>query len=83
MSFGIGIRNVVSPSGTEKFRIAAARRLHTFNKSLNVGAVCVCVLLMQVPYLEDPNTGVKMFESADIVEYLQQTYAIADSPKAA
>ncbi|MCO5594636.1 hypothetical protein L7F22_048669 [Adiantum nelumboides] len=30
----------------------------------------------QVPYLEDPNTGVKMFESASIIEYLQQTYAL-------
>ncbi|ESQ40301.1 hypothetical protein EUTSA_v10014048mg [Eutrema salsugineum] len=29
----------------------------------------------QVPYLEDPNTGVNMFESAEIVEYLKQTYA--------
>ncbi|KAI5065332.1 hypothetical protein GOP47_0020027 [Adiantum capillus-veneris] len=33
----------------------------------------------QAPYLEDPNTGVKMFESAYIIEYLQQTYAL---PKA-
>lgn len=31
---------------------------------------------MQVPYLEDPNTGVQMFESAEIVEYLRSTYAI-------
>ncbi|XP_059309088.1 uncharacterized protein LOC132060191 isoform X2 [Lycium ferocissimum] len=30
----------------------------------------------QVPYLEDPNTGVQMFESADIVEYIQATYAL-------
>ncbi|KAL8141004.1 hypothetical protein V2J09_007025 [Rumex salicifolius] len=30
----------------------------------------------QVPYLEDPNTGVEMFESAEIVEYLRATYAI-------
>uniref|UniRef100_A0A7N0UD38 GST N-terminal domain-containing protein n=1 Tax=Kalanchoe fedtschenkoi TaxID=63787 RepID=A0A7N0UD38_KALFE len=29
----------------------------------------------QAPYLEDPNTGVKTFESAAIVEYLQATYA--------
>ncbi|KAA3465073.1 Glutathione S-transferase 2 [Gossypium australe] len=28
-----------------------------------------------VPYLEDPNTGVQMFESAEIVEYLRATYA--------
>ncbi|KAJ9695094.1 hypothetical protein PVL29_010542 [Vitis rotundifolia] len=30
----------------------------------------------QAPYLEDPNTGVKMFESAEIVEYLKATYAL-------
>ncbi|KAK4762139.1 hypothetical protein SAY87_030023 [Trapa incisa] len=30
----------------------------------------------QVPYLVDPNTGVEMFESAEIVEYLQATYAL-------
>jgi glutathione S-transferase len=29
---------------------------------------------MQVPYLADPNTGVEMFESADIVAYLDRTY---------
>lgn len=28
----------------------------------------------QVPYLVDPNTGVEMFESAEIVEYLEQVY---------
>ncbi|KAF6171929.1 hypothetical protein GIB67_011826 [Kingdonia uniflora] len=30
----------------------------------------------QVPYLEDPNTGVKMFESAEIVDYLKATYVL-------
>lgn len=30
----------------------------------------------QVPYLEDPNTGVEMFESAEIEEYLRATYAL-------
>jgi glutathione S-transferase len=29
-----------------------------------------------VPYLEDPNTGVKMFESASMVEYLESAYAL-------
>lgn len=29
---------------------------------------------VQVPYLIDPNTGVDMFESADILRYLEQTY---------
>lgn len=30
---------------------------------------------MQVPYLEDPNTGAKLFESEAILNYLDQTYA--------
>lgn len=30
----------------------------------------------QVPYIEDPNTGIKMFESANIIDYLTATYAI-------
>jgi glutathione S-transferase len=34
---------------------------------------------MMVPYLADPNTGREMFESADIVRYLDETYAL---PKA-
>jgi glutathione S-transferase len=29
---------------------------------------------MMVPYLHDPNTGTEMFESADIVRYLEDTY---------
>ena len=28
-----------------------------------------------VPYLVDPNTRTEMFESADIVRYLEETYA--------
>ena len=32
---------------------------------------------VQVPYLEDPNTGTKMFESRDIVRYLRTTYGTA------
>ena len=27
-----------------------------------------------VPYLVDPNTGTELFESADILDYLDQTY---------
>jgi glutathione S-transferase len=30
---------------------------------------------MMVPYLVDPNTGIEMFESADIVRYLEASYA--------
>lgn len=29
---------------------------------------------VQVPYLEDPNTGVALFESQDIVNYLEEAY---------
>ena len=32
---------------------------------------------MMVPYLVDPNTGTAMFESADIIEYLNMTYSVA------
>jgi glutathione S-transferase len=31
---------------------------------------------VQVPYLIDPNTGVEMFESAAIVDYLERQYAL-------
>ena len=30
---------------------------------------------VQVPFLIDPNTGTEMYESADIVDYLEETYA--------
>lgn len=30
---------------------------------------------VQVPYLEDPNTGTKMYESRKIIDYLEQQYA--------
>lgn len=32
---------------------------------------------MRVPYLVDPNTGVEMYESRDIVAYLLATYGAA------
>ncbi len=31
---------------------------------------------MMVPYLIDPNTSTEMFESADIVRYLEETYVV-------
>jgi glutathione S-transferase len=31
---------------------------------------------VQVPYLIDPNTGIEMFESSDIMAYLNETYAL-------
>jgi hypothetical protein len=34
----------------------------------------------QVPYLEDPNTGVAMFESAEIIEYLRASYQATPPP---
>jgi glutathione S-transferase len=30
----------------------------------------------QVPYLEDPNTGVNLFESSDIIDYINEKYSV-------
>ena len=30
----------------------------------------------QVPYLVDPNTGVELFESAEICDYLEEVYTV-------
>jgi glutathione S-transferase len=30
----------------------------------------------QVPFLEDPNTGIEMFESAEIIDYIRATYTL-------
>jgi glutathione S-transferase len=30
----------------------------------------------QVPFLVDPNTGIEMYESAEIVEYLEAVYTV-------
>jgi glutathione S-transferase len=35
---------------------------------------------MMVPYLIDPNTDTEMFESADIVRYLEDTYLLEAAP---
>ena len=32
----------------------------------------------QVPYLQDPNTGVDLFESAAIIEYLEKVYGVPE-----
>jgi glutathione S-transferase len=34
----------------------------------------------QVPYLEDPNTGVCMYESGEMVKYLNAAYSVAPVP---
>ena len=36
--------------------------------------------MFQVPLLEDPNTGVSLFESQAIIEYLGKQYSVARSP---
>jgi len=28
----------------------------------------------QVPFLKDPNTGIQLFESPDIIDYLEEVY---------
>lgn len=52
-------------------------RLHNVAKaSPNRGAFVERSGRMRVPYLVDPNTGTAMFESAEIVRYLDETYAL-------
>jgi glutathione S-transferase len=34
---------------------------------------------IQIPFIVDPNSGVEMFESDDIVRYLEETYGVSDS----
>jgi len=34
----------------------------------------------QVPFLEDPNTGVELYESEAINQYLEKVYAVSPSP---
>jgi glutathione S-transferase len=38
---------------------------------------------VSIPFLFDPNTGQGMFESADILDYLRDTYGIATSDQPA
>lgn len=47
-----------------------------FDKQGNASLKLSYLQFLQVPYLVDPNTEVQMFESAEIVEYLQATYAL-------
>src|SRR5210317_1871143 len=35
----------------------------------------------QYPYLVDPNTGVEMYESLDIIQYLFETYGEREVPR--
>ena len=36
----------------------------------------VSFALAQVPFLKDPNTGVELFESPDILDYLEEVYTV-------
>lgn len=57
--------------GPESFRLLLKAPVTGRNRSLMFHATG----RTQVPYLQDPNTGVNMFESADILAYLKNTYA--------
>ena len=51
-------------------------RLHNVGKgSPSRAAFALRSGKMQVPYLVDPNTGAALFESAEIVDYLERSYA--------
>lgn len=51
-------------------------RSSTKRNELQAKALALGVDTFQVPYIYDPNTGVELFESADIVEYLNEVYAV-------
>ncbi len=57
----------------------AVRRVHSGPYKPRPGGRREMVLAehgrVQVPYLEDPNTGAKLYESADIIDYLERQYA--------
>lgn len=42
----------------------------------NRDALVAKIGFFQAPFIEDPNTGVAMLDSADIIEYLKKTYAV-------
>ena len=44
--------------------------------SVNRDRMMAAVGRFQVPYLEDPNTGIAMFEGPEIVEYLEKVYTV-------
>jgi glutaredoxin len=46
------------------------------NGSQNRNSLIQKTKLFQVPYIVDPNTGVEMFESKEIVKYLESTYTV-------
>lgn len=50
-------------------------QLLIYHTSCSIKDCLSCSDAWQVPYLQDPNTGIEMFESAEIVEYLRATYA--------
>eukprot|EP01054_Gregarina_sp_Poly1_P002803 Gregarina_sp_Poly_1__2802@NODE_177_length_11964_cov_73_622174_g157_i0_p5_GENE_NODE_177_length_11964_cov_73_622174_g157_i0NODE_177_length_11964_cov_73_622174_g157_i0_p5_ORF_typecomplete_len301_score23_38GST_N_3/PF13417_6/4_8e12GST_N_3/PF13417_6/1_1e10GST_N_2/PF13409_6/0_016GST_N_2/PF13409_6/0_00054GST_N/PF02798_20/18GST_N/PF02798_20/0_0002MetRSN/PF09635_10/1e02MetRSN/PF09635_10/0_41Thia_YuaJ/PF09515_10/0_037_NODE_177_length_11964_cov_73_622174_g157_i030123914 len=65
----------VTPAGaTEK------RKLFMKEHSLYISDARKRLGLIQVPFLKDPDTGVEMFESADIVRYLKEKYQTQGVP---
>eukprot|EP01038_Epipyxis_sp_PR26KG_P004833 gene4833-6773_t len=46
------------------------------NGSLNRDKLAKKTGVFQVPYISDPNTGIEMFESAEIIKYLEKTYTV-------
>ena len=58
------------------FEKEIACEYHSVKRLFSESQDSVISVVVQVPYLEDPNTGAVMFESHDIVEYLRKTYAL-------
>ncbi|GMP49924.1 hypothetical protein CsSME_00016737 [Camellia sinensis var. sinensis] len=59
------------------FVLVAAQNDRCYMRKLDISrSVIVQRSTFQAPSLEDPNAGVQMFESAEIIDYLRATYAL-------
>jgi glutathione S-transferase len=68
------VRETLSSLGLRHTLISCARG------SVNRDAMFRKTGRFQVPYLEDPNTGVCMYESGEMVKYLNAAYSVAPVP---
>ena len=57
-----------------QFQVLTLRLTPTLSLTLTPTLTPSLTLTLKVPYLVDPNTGVELFESLAIVEYLDAVY---------
>lgn len=74
---GLGLKYITSltPNCSHQALTYGAEHFsHSFVQAARVNKISLYVV--QVPYLEDSNTGIAMFETKKIIEYLEETYAV-------